>query len=108
MRSPDSRYRPLMPGGTAAPSIGRVSLRAGASFLPVIGGAQPTAMAFGSARRWGLDLGVAGVIRFGRLFTEIAADYERFQWSWPAAGARGAGGATDAFPSVAVAVGAQY
>ena len=35
-------------------------------------------------------------------------DYQRFAWSWTIAGARGAGGAVDHYPSGTLSVGASY
>jgi len=108
MRSPDGRYTYLVFGLDAARAFGRVTIHTCATFLPVIAGDQPTAMAFGAARRWGLDLAVGATVGLGRLYLDATADYQRFQWSFPDAGDRGAGGAVDAYPTAALAVGARY
>jgi len=42
------------------------------------------------------------------VFVRATADYQRFAWSWDMAGARGAGGAVDAYTTAALAVGADY
>ena len=109
-RTPDSDYNYVVLGLAAAGSLGgTIALRARAAFEPVVSGAEPTEMLFGEARRWALDVGAAVEIHAtSHLFARIAAGYQRFAWLWSAAGARGAGGAVDSYPSGAVSVGLDY
>ncbi|MCA9673735.1 MAG: hypothetical protein H6709_09665 [Kofleriaceae bacterium] len=110
MRSPDAHYGYLVAGTQIAVAVGkRATLHGDAAIEPVVTGAEPTAMAFGPARRWGLELG-AGLEVAARDHLYVRADvgYQRFQWSWTAAGDRGSGGAADVFPSASLAVGASY
>jgi hypothetical protein len=109
-RTPDGDYNYVVLGLAAAGSLGNtIALRAHAAFEPVVSGAEPTEMLFGEARRWALDVGAAVELRAtSHLFARIAAGYQRFAWLWSAAGARGAGGAVDSYPSGAVSVGLDY
>ena len=109
-RTPDGDYTYLMLGATASKSLSkRLSLRGVMMFEPVVGGDEPTQMAFGGASRWAIDAGAALELRpIRHVFARIALDYQRFAWSWDAAGARGAGGAVDSYPSGTLALGAEY
>jgi len=109
-RSPDGDYNYVILGATASASIGdRLSLRGALAFEPVVSGLEPTEAALGEASRWALDLGVAVELRVhAHVFLRATADYQRFAWSWDMAGARGAGGAVDGYPTGALAVGADY
>jgi hypothetical protein len=109
-RSPDGDYNYLIAGATASIALGsHVTLRAIAAFEPVISGSEPTEMAFGKASRWAVDVGAALEARpLAHVFVRAAADYQRFTWSWDMAGARGAGGAVDAYPSGTLSLGAEY
>jgi hypothetical protein len=109
-RSPDGDYNYLLLGVGVSSALGKhVSLHGTFAFEPVVSGVEPTEMAFGEARRWGLDVGAAIELRpFAHLFARVAADYQRFSWTWDQAGSRGDGGATDAYPSGMLAIGAEY
>jgi hypothetical protein len=108
-RTPDSDYNYLILGAAASAALGHsVSLHGFAAFEPVLWGTEPTEMAFGEARRWAVDFGAALEIRpRAHMFARVAADLQRFAWSWEA-GDRGAGGAVDLFPSAMASVGAAY
>jgi hypothetical protein len=109
-RSPDGDYNYLIVGmaGTLHLSS-RLTLRAAAAFEPVVSGTEPTEMAFGEASRWGLDVGGAIEYRpLAHVFARASAEYQRFTWSWDSAGARGAGGAVDEYPSGTLSLGADY
>ena len=109
-RSPDGDYTYLIIGANASKSISKkITVRGVLAFEPVLGGVEPTEMAFGSATRWAIDAGAAVELRpISHVFARVALDYQRFAWSWDAAGARGAGGAVDSYPSGTLAVGAEY
>jgi hypothetical protein len=109
-RSPDGDYSYLVLGAGAAKAIGkRFAVRGLVAVEPVVAGVEPTEMAFGEATRWAVDVGAAIEMRpFEHVFARAAFDYQSFMWSWDAAGARGAGGATDSYPSGTVSVGAEY
>lgn len=108
-RTPDGEYNYLIAGVNAAmPLGGRFALKGLALFEPVISGAEPTEMALGDASRWALDLGAAVEVRFTHLYARAGADWQRFSWSWDAAGARGAGGAVDNYASGTLSLGATY
>lgn len=108
-RSPDGDYNYLVAGVTAASQLGaHVRVVGLAAFEPVISGVEPTEAAFGEAARWALDVGAAVELRGTHVFARLAADYQRFAWSWDMAGARGAGGAVDAYPSGTLSLGATY
>ncbi|HUJ59180.1 MAG TPA: hypothetical protein VLX92_11830 [Kofleriaceae bacterium] len=109
-RTPDTDYQYVILGASAGYKLGdRLSLHGVAAFEPVFAGNEPTEAAFGAASRWALDL--AASIRCtvtSHLFVSAAAEYQQFTWSWSMAGARGAGGASDAYPSGVLALGADY
>lgn len=109
-RSPNGDYNYGIIGASIAVSLGpRVSLRGTASLEPVLSGTEPTEMAFGEAQRWGFDLGAAVELRpRAHVFARVAADLQQFAWTWTEAGARGAGGAIDRYPSATLALGAEY
>jgi hypothetical protein len=109
-RSPDGDYTYLKAGLAATAHVGaRITLRAAAAFEPVVSGSEPTEMEFGEATRWGLDVGGAVEYRpFEHVFARVSAAYQRFTWSWDMAGARGAGGAVDEYPSGTLSLGADY
>lgn len=108
-RSPDSSYNYLLVGATGAIAVGRIVVRANLAFEPVISGTEPTEMAFGEARRWGVDIGAAVDLAIAsHLALRAAADYQRFTWLWDDAGARGAGGAVDVYPSGSLSLSAEY
>ncbi|HEY1812275.1 MAG TPA: hypothetical protein VGG74_07945 [Kofleriaceae bacterium] len=109
-RTPDTSYGYLIAGANAAYTLGpRFALRGLAAFEPVLGGDDPTAMEFGASTRWALDVG-AGLEM--RVWTHVAlragVDYQRFAWSWAAAGTRAATSAVDSYPTGTVSVGADY
>jgi hypothetical protein len=109
-RSPDGDYNYLIVGvgGTLRVSP-RLMVRAAAAFEPVVSGSEPTEMAFGGASRWALDVGGAIEYRpMAHVFARASAEYQRFTWSWDNAGARGAGGAVDEYPSGTLSLGADY
>jgi hypothetical protein len=109
-RSPDGDYSYLITGATAALPIGsKLVLEGTLAFEPVVGGTDATQMQFGGASRWAVDAGVAAEVRpIKHVFVRAAFDYQRFGWSWDSAGARGQGGAVDAYPSGMLSLGAQY
>jgi hypothetical protein len=109
-RSPDGDYSYLVLGAAFAKALGtHVALRGLVAFEPVLSGVEPTEMAFGEATRWALDVGAAIELRpIAHIFARAAVDYQRFAWSWDQAGARGAGGATDSYPSGTLSLGAEY
>ncbi len=110
MRSPDNSYDYAIIGVTGGASLGHhLALRGIVAFEPVMSGTEPTEMAFGDASRWAVDVGGAVEFRpYAHLFARAALDYQRFSWSWNAAGARGAAGAVDEYPSGTLALGAEY
>ncbi|HVV82677.1 MAG TPA: hypothetical protein VHE35_06335 [Kofleriaceae bacterium] len=106
-RSPDAHYGYLIAGVDGALHLGRrASLHGAVALEPVVTGEQPTMASLGGARRWAID-GTAGVevALPHALHLDVAADVQRFAWSWPAAGARGDGGASDTFSSIRHALG---
>jgi hypothetical protein len=109
-RSPDTSYGYLILGANAAYALnGRFTLRALAALEPVTGGEDPTAMEFGAATRWALDAGAGLDVRlWSHVLARAAFDYQRFSWSWSAAGSRTTGGATDSYPTAALSLGAEY
>jgi hypothetical protein len=108
--TPDSNYNYLILGATVSTNLGRHVTVAGiAAFEPVVSGSEPTEMAFGEASRWAVDVGAALEVRpHAHVFARIAADVQRFAWSWDGAGARGSGGAVDMYPTGTVSLGAEY
>jgi hypothetical protein len=109
-RSPDTSYGYLIVGANAAYAVGsHITLRALAALEPVTGGEDPTAMEFGAATRWALDAGAGLDVRiWSHVIARAAFDYQRFSWSWSAAGSRSTGGATDSYPTAALSLGAEY
>ncbi len=109
-RTPDSDYNYLIVGATASASLGHgILLRGLAAFEPVLWGREPTEMALGEARRWAIDVGAAIELHpTAHVFARVAADLQRFAWTWDSAGARGSGGAVDLFPSAMASLGASY
>ena len=109
-RSPNGEYNYAIAGATVSAQLGkRVSVRGLAAFEPVLWGSEPTEMAFGEARRWAFDLGAALEVRpREHVFARLAGDLQQFAWSWSRAGARGAGGAVDRYPTGSVSLGAEY
>ncbi len=109
-RSPDGQYKYVVVGAAASAALGsRLTLGAQVALQPVFGGAEPTEMAFGEASRWGFEAGASVEMRpRDHLFVRATADYQTFSWSWNAAGARGAGGAVDSYPSGTLSLGADY
>ncbi len=108
-RSPDGDYDYLIAGATASLPIGdRITLEGNLALEPVLWGNDSTQMSFGAASRWAVDAGIAAEVRpIHHVFIRASLDYQRFSWSWDAAGARGAGGAVDAYPSGMLSLGAQ-
>jgi hypothetical protein len=109
-RSPDGDYSYVVLGTTVSKSLGtKWALRGLVAVEPVFAGVEPTEMAFGDATRYAVDVGAAIEMRpFEHVFARAGFDYQRFMWSWDAAGARGAGGATDSYPSGTFSLGAEY
>jgi opacity protein-like surface antigen len=109
-RTPDTSYGYLVLGANAAYTLGpRFALRALAAFEPVLGGDDPTAMEFGASTRWALDVGAGLEMRvWTHVALRAAVDYQRFSWSWGAAGTRAATSAVDSYPTGTVSVGADY
>ncbi|HTL36122.1 MAG TPA: hypothetical protein VL326_23485 [Kofleriaceae bacterium] len=108
-RSPDSSYNYLVLGARGRMPVGKhLGIEAFAAFEPVVSGTEATEMALGEATRWAIDGGAALDVRFGHALVRAAADYQRFTWTWNMAGARGAGGATDAYLTGSLSIGAEY
>ena len=109
-RSPDNDYNYIIVGGRlSVPISDRLTVQGTLAIEPVISGVEATEMAFGDATRWAFDLGAAVEARpWSHVFVRASAGYQRFSWSWDMAGARGAGGAADSYPSGALALGAEY
>lgn len=99
-RSPDNEYNYVAIGMRLQQPIGeRFVLRGNFAFEPVFAGTDGMEMALGPSTRWGLDLGIGLDLRVSAHISARAAfDYQRFSWSWDA-GARGASGAADNYPS---------
>jgi len=109
-RTPDADYTYMMFGATARkPLAARWVASATLAFEPVVAGDQPTALVVGDQRAWGLAAGAAIELRpIAHAFVRAALDYQRFAWWWAAAGPRGSGGASDAYPAGIVAIGGEY
>jgi hypothetical protein len=109
-RSPDNDYNYIIAGARLSlPISERMTLLGTFAIEPVIGGKEATEMSFGDASRWAFDLGAAVEARpWSHVYVRAGAGYQRFSWSWDMAGARGAGGAADSYPSGVVALGAEY
>jgi hypothetical protein len=107
-RSPDSSYNYLVFGARGGMTLGRIGVEAFAAVEPVVSGKEPTEMALGEATRWAIDGGAAVDVHFGHAVVRAAADYQQFTWTWNMAGARGAGGATDAYLTGSLSIGAEY
>jgi hypothetical protein len=105
-RTPDSEYNYVALGARIAAPIGsRAVLRGLVELEPVFGGADSMQMALGSSSRWGLDVGAAFEYSLAEHFVASAAfDFQRFSWSWDAAGARAATGASDSYPTATLAL----
>jgi len=109
-RTPDNEYNYVTIGARLAqPLSERIMLRGEVELEPVFGGADGMQMTLGPSTRWGLDLGAALEYRLAAHFVARGAfDYQRFSWSWDAAGARGAGGASDSYPSGSLALRTEF
>jgi hypothetical protein len=105
-RTPDSEYNYVALGAHIAKPIGdSVMLRGIVELEPVFGGADAMQMSLGSSSRWGLDVGAAFEYTLSQHFIASAAfDLQRFSWSWDAAGARAATGASDSYPTATLAL----
>jgi hypothetical protein len=105
-RTPDSEYNYVALGARIAKPIGdSVMLRGVVELEPVFGGADAMQMSLGSSSRWGLDVGAAFEYALSQHFIASAAfDFQRFSWSWDAAGARAATGASDSYPTATLAL----
>jgi hypothetical protein len=104
-RTPDSEYNYIALGARISHTIGsRVTVRGRVEFEPVFGGVDGMAMELGTASRWGLDVGAALDLELARHFGARAAfDYQRFSWSWAAAGS-----AADSYPTATVALRSEF
>ena len=104
-RTPDSEYNYVALGARISRTIGsRVTVRGKVEFEPVFGGVDGMAMELGTASRWGLDVGAALDLELARHFGARAAfDYQRFSWSWAAAGS-----AADSYPTATVALRSEF
>jgi hypothetical protein len=105
-RTPDSEYNYVALGARIAKPIGdSVMLRGLVELEPVFGGADQMQMSLGSSSRWGLDVGAALEYALSQHFVASAAfDFQRFSWSWDAAGPRAATGASDSYPTATLAL----
>jgi len=108
--SPDTAYSYLIAGVRPELTLGRrLTLRATLGFEPVVAGVEPTAMTYGPARRWAIEVAAAVEVRATEHVSVLAtADYQRFSWSWTSAGDRGAGGAVDHYPGAGLSLAARY
>jgi hypothetical protein len=109
-RSPDVGYGYMIFGANASYALAeRFTLRGLAALEPVTGGTDPSTMEFGAATRWAMDVGAGLDVR---IWTHISAragfDFQRFSWSWSAAGSRTTSSASDSYPTAVVALGAEY
>lgn len=104
-RTPNSEYNFVALGARIAHAIGsHMTLSGRFDFEPVFGGIDGMAMTVGTASRWGLDVGAAVDVDLARHFAARAAfDYQRFSWSWAAAGS-----ATDSYPTATVALRSEF
>ncbi len=104
-RSPDRGYNYVIAGFTASAHLGqRLALLASAAFEPVL--SESAAMTSGESGRWALDVGAGVEVRASKhVFVRAAASYQRFSWSWLTSGN---GIASDAYPSGALSLGADY
>ncbi|HEU4615013.1 MAG TPA: hypothetical protein VFS15_23135 [Kofleriaceae bacterium] len=104
-RSPDRAYNYVIAGFTASARLGRrIALLANAAFEPVL--SESAGMTSGESGRWALDVGAGVEVRAAKhVFVRAAASYQRFSWSWLTAGT---GIASDAYPSGALSLGADY
>lgn len=109
-RTPDSEYNYVAIGARVAMPIGtRVVVRGGAELEPVFGGADAMQMALGSSTRWGLDVAASmDYVLLHHLVATAAFDYQRFSWSWSAAGARASTGASDSYPTGTLALRSEF
>jgi hypothetical protein len=109
-RTPDNEYNYVTIGARLAQPIGdRIVLRGELELEPVFGGTDGMQMALGPSTRWGLDVGAALEYRLAsHIVARGAFDYQRFSWSWDAAGARAAGGASDSYPSGSLALRTEF
>ncbi|MEO8845505.1 MAG: hypothetical protein ABI591_25175 [Kofleriaceae bacterium] len=105
-RTPDSEYNYVALGARIAKPLGTsATLRGLVELEPVFGGADAMQMSLGSSSRWGLDVGAAFDYALSAHFIASAAfDFQRFSWSWNAAGARAATGASDSYPTATLAL----
>jgi hypothetical protein len=109
-RTPDNEYNYVAIGARLAQPVGaRTVLRGEVELEPVFGGADGMQMTLGPSTRWGLDIGAALEYRLAsHVIARGAFDYQRFSWSWDAAGARAAGGASDSYPSGSLAIQTEF
>ena len=109
-RSPDGDYLYPMVGLRLQAALGETGrLGARALFEPVVSGDQATAAAFGPARRFGVQADAHGEL-YPRPWLSVGArvGWQEFFWSWPLAGSRGAGGASDRYLDATVELGVRY
>lgn len=104
-RTPDSEYNYVAVGARIAHAFGpRVTVRGRVELEPVFGGVDGMAMMLGTAARWGLDVGAAlDLDLVHHLAARAAFDYQRFAWSWAAAGS-----AADSYPTATVALRSEF
>ncbi|MEO8548837.1 MAG: hypothetical protein ABI678_02645 [Kofleriaceae bacterium] len=109
-RTPDNEYSYVALGARLEQPIGtRVVVRARLDVEPVFGGTDGMAMTLGPSTRWGLDVGAAlDYTLASHLVARAGFDYQRFSWAWDGAGARGAGGGSDSYPSGTLALRTEF
>jgi hypothetical protein len=108
-RSPDADYTYLGAGLRLTLRHGALTAMATAAFEPVLGDEEATEMSFGPTRIFALDAAVdVGVRLSSVIFLRAEASVQRFWWTWPDAGARGAGGAQDTYPGAGGWIGFRY
>jgi opacity protein-like surface antigen len=109
-RSPDVGYGYMIFGANASYALAqRFTLHGLAALEPVTGGADPSTMEFGAATRWAMDVGAGVDVRiWSHISARAGFDFQRFSWSWSAAGSRTTSSASDSYPTAAIALGAEY
>ena len=109
MRSPDGHYTYLIAGVAASARLGgRIVLRAGAAFEPVLHGSDSKDAMAGATSSSAIEVGGSLDVRATKhVFVRAAGQYQRFTWSWDMVGGS-SGSATDEYPSGALLVGADY
>lgn len=109
-RTPDNEYSYVAFGARLdQPISGKLAAHATIELEPVFGGTDGMAMTLGPSTRWGLDVGAAvDYTVVAHLVARASFDYQRFSWAWDGAGARGAAGGSDSYPSGSLALRTEF